>query len=173
MHTRIDAVSGSPPVHLRPVDPVNQSGRRPAHDDPHAPLEADVAATFGHRDDAAAAAYTPPAGHGLTPPDNVAPALFDALAPEPWGHPMPQKAVWEQAQAARKAAVERAQPADAPAAVTVAAVAASPADPVGDPAPATPVATTAAAPATQAAVQAAGSSAPVSPAWLASLLKAR
>ena len=152
MHARIDAVAGGPPGRLFPVESIHS--RRQAQEE-HAGLarEREPAVSFSSRPDPGVNAYTPPAevparGRTLLVPDPVAPALAEALAAEPWGHPMRQKAMWEQAAASR---TTHAQPdaALAPAA--------------------TLVATTAAAPATPAAAHAA----PVSPAWLTSLLKAR
>ena len=170
MDNRIDAVSGSPPVPLGPVEPVNHGRRAAQHDEERATLAApQPGASFARREDAGAPTYSAPATRQVTPPDAVAPALFEALAPEPWGHPMPERSVWEKAQAARAAVAARTPHAP----VTVAAVAATSAPPAEELTPATSVATTAAAPATHAAVLAAGSSAPVSPAWLASLLKSR
>ena len=160
MHTRIDAVAASAPGRLRPVESIQF--QRQAQEE-HAGLarEREPAASFSRRRDPGVNAYNPPAdapasGRMLVTPDPVAPALAEALAAEPWGHPMPHKAMWEQAAAARERTA-KAEPVVA--AVTVAASAPA----------ATPVATTAAAPATAAAALAA----PVSPAWLTSLLKAR
>lgn len=148
MHTRIDAVAASAPGRLLPVESI-QSQRQAQEEHAGLAREREPAASFSPRRDLGVNAYTPPAdapapGHALVTPDPVAPALAEALAAEPWGHPMPQKAMWEQAAAAREHTA-KAEPA------------------------ATPVATTAAAPATAAAALAA----PVSPAWLTSLLKAR
>ncbi len=168
MHTRIDPVAASAPGRLLPVESI--PSQRQAQED-HAGLARDrePAASFSSRPEQGVNAYAPPADaqaiHAFVTPDPVAPALAEALAAEPWGHPMPQKAIWEQAAAAR---TTRAQPVEA--AVSVAASTAAPPAPDADHAPApTPVATTAAAPATPAAAHAA----PVSPAWLTSLLKAR
>ena len=148
MHTRIDAVAASAPGRLPPVESI-QSQRQAQEEHAGLAREREPAASFSSRRDPGVNAYAPPAdapasGHTLVTPDPVAPALAEALAAEPWGHPMPQKAMWEQAAAARERTA-KAEPA------------------------ATPVATTAAAPATTAAALAA----PVSPAWLTSLLKAR
>jgi hypothetical protein len=169
MHTRIDAVAASAPGRLTPVEPI-QPQRRAQEDHEGLAHEREPAASFSsRRDPGATSAYTPPADaqavHAFVTPDPVAPALAEALAAEPWGHPMPQKALWEQAAAAR---TTTPQPVEA--AVSVAA--SSSARPARDAGPApepTPVATTAAAPATPAAAHAA----PVSPVWLTSLLKAR
>jgi hypothetical protein len=157
MHNRIDAVAGSAPGRLLPVDSIQS--QRKAQDD-HAGLERRQApaVSFSSREEAGVNAYAPPAevvARALKP-DPVAPALAEALAAEPWGHPMPQKAMWEQAAAVRE---RRPEPEPVEAAVTIVA--------------STPIATTPAAPATPAAVASAGSAAPVSPAWLTSLLKAR
>ncbi|MEA2178621.1 MAG: hypothetical protein QOG77_1918 [Solirubrobacteraceae bacterium] len=172
MHNRIDAVAGSAPGRLLPVDPI-QSQRRAQ--DEHAGLERQPvpAVSFAAREDPGVNAYTPPAdavvARTFVTPDPVAPALAEALAAEPWGHPMPHKAVWEQAVASRERTPEPVE-----ASVTiVASTATSPAAPASSAPAVTPVATTAAAPATPAAVATAGSAAPVSPAWLTSLLKAR
>jgi hypothetical protein len=148
MHARIDAVAASAPGRLLPVEST-QSQRQAQEEHAGLAREREPAASFSSRRDPGVNAYAPPAdapasGHTLVTPDPVAPALAEALAAEPWGHPMPQKAMWEQAAAARERTA-KAEPA------------------------ATPVATTAAAPATAAAALAA----PVSPAWLTSLLKAR
>jgi hypothetical protein len=171
MHTRIDAVAASAPGRLVPVESI-QSQRQAREERAGLAREREPAASFSSRRDPGVNAYAPPAdapasGHTLVTPDPVAPALAEALAAEPWGHPMPQKAMWEQAAAARERAA-KAEPAEA--AVTVAAASATPPAPASASAPAvTLVATTAAAPATAAAALAA----PVSPAWLTSLLKAR
>jgi hypothetical protein len=151
MHTRIDAVAASAPGRLPPVESI-QSQRQAQEDHEGLARDREPAASFSSRQDADVNTYAPPADpqapHAFVTPDPVAPALAEALAAEPWGHPMPQKAMWEQAAATR---TTQAQP-----------------DVVAAPAP-TLVATTAAAPATPAAAHAA----PVSPAWLTSLLKAR
>jgi hypothetical protein len=171
MHDRIDAVAGSAPGRLLPVEPTHH-GRRSAPEEERA-LAPEPGASFAPGGDAAANTYAVPAeltpvSHLITPPDPVAPALAEALAAEPWGHPLPEKSMWERAMAARERTAEP-QP-QAP--VTVdAAIPGPAAEPVDT--PLTPVATTAAAPATHAAAVAAGSAAPVSPAWLTSLLKAR
>lgn len=174
MHNRIDAVAGSAPGRLLPVDSIQS--QRKAQDD-HAGLERREApaVSFSSREDSGVNAYAPPAEvvatRSFVTPDPVAPALAEALAAEPWGHPMPQKAVWEQAAAARERLPE---PEPVEAAVTiVASTATAPAAPASSAPAATPIATSAAAPATPAAVASAGSAAPVSPAWLTSLLKAR
>jgi hypothetical protein len=168
MHTRIDAVAASAPGRLTPVEPI-QSQRQAQEDHAGLAHEREPAASFSSRREPGANAYTPPADaqavHAFVTPDPVAPALAEALAAEPWGHPMPQKALWEQAAAAR---TTKPQPVEA--AVSVAA--SSSARPARDAGPApepTTVATTAAAPATPATAHAA----PVSPAWLTSLPKAR
>ncbi len=143
MHTRIDAVAASASARLLPVESI--PSQRQAQED-HAGLarEREPAASFSSRQDTGVNTYALPAGgHSFVTPDPVAPALAEALAAEPWGHPMPQKAMWEQAAAARE---RNAQAEPVEVAVTVAAV-----------------------PATRAAATAA----PVSPAWLTSLLKAR
>src|SRR5215213_5848483 len=167
MHARIDAVAASAPAPLRPVESI-QTQRQAQEEHAGLAREREPAASFSPRPDPGVNAYTPPAsGHTLVTPDPVAPALAEALAAEPWGHPMPQKAMWEQAAAARERAA-KAEPVEA--AVTVSAASATPPAPASASAPAaTPVATIAAAPATAAAALAA----PVSPAWLTSLLKAR
>ena len=167
MHARIDAVAASTPARLRPVESI-QTQRQAQEEHAGLARQREPAASFSPRPDPGVNAYTPPvSGHALVTPDPVAPALAEALAAEPWGHPMPQKAMWEQAAAARE---HKTQAEPGRAAVTVAAVSATPAAPAATSAPAaTPVATTAAAPATAAAAHAA----PVSPAWLTSLLKAR
>ena len=164
MHTRIDAVAASAPARLLPVESIRS--QRQAQEE-HAGLarEREPAASFSSRLDPGANTYSAPVdATAFVTPDPVAPALAQALAAEPWGHPMPQKARWEQANAARSPHPERAK-----AAATVAAATPSPAVaeiPAAEP---TPVVTTAAAPATHAAVTAV----PVSSAWLTSLLKAR
>jgi len=166
MHTRIDVVAASAPARLLPVESI--PSRRQAQEE-HAGLarEREPAASFSSRPDPDANTYAAPsdatAGQSaFVTPDPVAPALAQALAAEPWGHPMPQKAMWEQANAARGP-----KPEPVKAATTVAASMPSPAADI--PAEPTPVVTTAAAPATRAAATAA----PVSAAWLTSLLKAR
>jgi hypothetical protein len=174
MHSSVDAVADTAPWRLQPVESIS-TGRRTASDErPDAGPE--PAASFRARDDTMVGVYAPPgdvvASVRRFTPDSVAPALAEALASEPWGHPMPQKSVWEQTAAARERSVRQAEPAEA--AVTVAAVSATPPAPAASSAPAaTAVATTAAAPATLAAVDAACSAAPVATAWLTSLLKAR
>ena len=167
MQARIDAVAASAPAPLRPVESI-QSQRQAQEEHAGLAREREPAASFSPRPDPGVNTYTPPAiGHSFVTPDPVAPALAEALAAEPWGHPMPQKAMWEQAAAARE---RKAQAEPVEAAVTVAVASATPQAPVAASAPAaTPLATTAAAPATAAAATAA----PVSPAWLTSLLKAR
>jgi hypothetical protein len=171
MHTRIDAVAASAPGRLVPVESI-QSQRQAREERAGLAREREPAASFSSRRDPGVNAYAPPAdapasGHTLVTPDPVAPALAEALAAEPWGHPMPQKAMWEQTAAARE---HKAQAEPVEAAVTVAVASATPLAPAATSAPAaTPLATTAAAPATAAAATAA----PVSPAWLTSLLKAR
>jgi hypothetical protein len=163
MHARIDAVAASTPAPLRPVESI-QTQRQAQEEHAGLAREREPAASFSPRPDPGVNAYTPPAsGHSFVTPDPVAPALAEALAAEPWGHPMPQKAMWEQAAAAREHTVQ-AEPVEA--AVTVAVASATPLAPAATSAP---LATTAAAPATAAAATAA----PVSPAWLTSLLKAR
>jgi hypothetical protein len=98
MHNRIDAVAGSAPGRLLPVDPIPT--QRKAQDD-HAGLERRQApaVSFSSRAHPSVDAYAPPAEvvARTVKPDPVAPALAEALAAEPWGHPMPQKAIWEQA----------------------------------------------------------------------------
>ena len=166
MQARIDAVAASTPARLRPVESI-QTQRQAQEEHAGLAREREPAASFAPRPDPGVNAYTPPpaSGHSFVTPDPVAPALAEALAAEPWGHPMPQKAMWEQAAAARE---RKPEPVEA--AVTVAAASATPLAPAASSAPAaTPLATTAAAPATAAAATAA----PVSPAWLTSLLKAR
>ena len=167
MHTRIDVVAASASARLLPVESIRS--RRQAQEE-HAGLarEREPAASFSSRPDPDANTYAAPsdatAGQSaFVTPDPVAPALAQALAAEPWGHPMPQKALWEQANAARAP-----KPEPVKAAATVAAATSSPAT-AEIPAEPTPVVTTAAAPATRAAATAA----PVSSAWLTSLLKAR
>jgi hypothetical protein len=165
MQARIDAVAASTPARLRPVESI-QTQRQAQEEHAGLARQRVPAASFAPRPDPGVNAYTPPvSGHSFVTPDPVAPALAEALAAEPWGHPMPQKAMWEQAAAARE---RKPEPVEA--AVTVAASSATPPAPAASSAPAaTPLATTAAAPATAAAATAA----PVSPAWLTSLLKAR
>jgi hypothetical protein len=170
MHDRIDAVAASPPGRLLPVEPIQNPQHRP---DERKPASDPPGASYTPRADVVANTYAMPVRQtNFVEPDPVAPALAEALAAEPWGHPMPAKAVWEQAAAARERAA-----AQAPAAVTVAAASPAPASVGGadstTTSPATAVATTAAAPATHAAAVSAGSAAPVFPAWLTSLLKAR
>ena len=165
MQPRIDAVAASTPARLRPVESI-QTQRQAQEEHAGLARQRVPAASFAPRPDPGVNAYTPPvSGHSFVTPDPVAPALAEALVAEPWGHPMPQKAMWEQAAAARE---RKPEPVEA--AVTVAASSATPPAPAASSAPAaTPLATTAAAPATAAAATAA----PVSPAWLTSLLKAR
>jgi hypothetical protein len=167
MQARIDAVAASTPAPLRPVESI-QTQRQAQEEHAGLAREREPAASFSSRRDPGVNAYTLPASaHSFVTPDPVAPALAEALAAEPWGHPMPQKAMWEQAASARE---HKAQPEPVEAAVTVAVASATPLAPAATSAPAaTPLATTAAAPATAAAATAA----PVSPAWLTSLLKAR
>src|SRR3954469_4672126 len=156
MQARIDAVAASTPARLRPVESI-QTQRQAQEEHAGLAREREPAASFAPRPDPGVNAYTlPVSGHSFVTPDPVAPALAEALAAEPWGHPMPQKALWEQAAAAR----ER-KPAPVEAAVTVAAASAAPPAPAASPAPpGTPLPTTAAAPAAAAAATAA----PVSPA---------
>lgn len=140
MHARIDAVAASTPGRLLPVESI-QSQRQAQEEHAGLAREREPAVSFSSRPDPGVNAYTGPAdvpatGRVVLAPDPVAPALAEALAAEPWGHPMPQKAIWEQTAAARE---RKAQPEPVQAAVTVAAATA----------------------------------APVSPAWLTSLLKAR
>jgi hypothetical protein len=174
MHPSVDAIADAAPWRLQPVASIF-TGRRTAPDEhPEPGPEPDVSFRAGAQP--VAAAYAPPsdivASVGRFTPDSVAPALAQALASEPWGHPMPQKSVWEQAVGARERTERQAEPAEAR--VTVVAASATPPAPAASSAPAaTAVATTAAAPATHAAVDAAGSAAPVATAWLTSLLKAR
>jgi hypothetical protein len=177
MPSSIDAVAGSAPGHLLPVESIN-THRRAAPQEQHALAPDPVpGASFTSRSPAGPNAYAPSgdAVHGASNfvrPDPVAPALAEALAAEPWGHPMPEKSAWEQAAAVRERLAAKVLP-EAP--VTVAAATPKPAAPAADAAttPVTPVATTAAAPATHAAAVTAGPAAPVSPAWLGSLLKSR
>jgi hypothetical protein len=175
MPPSIDAVADTAPWRLQPVESTSTQ-RRAAEEEERAASAAQPAAAFRPREEPVAGVYTPPsdvvASVQRFTPDSVAPALAEALASEPWGHPMPQKFMWEQAPDASERSVRREEPAAAP--VTVAAASASPPAPAASSAPAaTPIATTAAAPATQAAVDAAGAAAPVATAWLTSLLKAR
>jgi hypothetical protein len=172
MTIRIDAVAAGAPSRLLPVESI--PAQRQAQEE-HAGLarEQAPAASFTTRPDPGVNAYAKPADamgehSAFVPLDPVAPALAQALAAEPWGHPMPHKAVWDQVEAARTKPdrVEDRSP-------VVAATPAAPATPATSAATATPeptpVVSTAAAPATPAAATAA----PVSPAWLTSLLKAR
>jgi hypothetical protein len=174
MHNRIDAVAGSAPGRLLPVESIQS--QRKAQDD-HAGLEPPQApaVAFSPREEQGVNAYAPPpdivAARAFVTPDPVAPALAEALAAEPWGHPMPQKAMWEQAAAARERMPEP-EPVEATVTI-VASTATVPAAPASSAPAVTPVSTTAAAPATPAAAASAGAAAPVSPAWLTSLLKAR
>ena len=117
MQARIDAVAASTPARLRPVESI-QSQRQAQEEHAGLAREREPAASFAPRPDPGVNAYTPPpaSGHSFVTPDPVAPALAEALAAEPWGHPMPQKAMWEQAAAAR----ERKAQEPVQAAVTVA-----------------------------------------------------
>jgi hypothetical protein len=161
MQARIDAVAASTPARLRPVESI-QTQRQAQEEHAGLAREREPAASFAPRPDTGVNAYTPPvSGHSFVTPDPVAPALAEALVAEPWGHPMPQKAMWEQAAAVRER-TPKAEPEPVEASVTVTAATATPPAPAASSAPA---ATPVAAPAAPAA--------PVSPAWLTSLLKAR
>jgi hypothetical protein len=180
MPNRIDAVAGSAPGHLLPVE-SSHANRRAAPEEQRALAPEQVqGASFTPQPADDAKAYVLPVdgtrgGSNFVQSDPVAPALAEALAAEPWGHPMPEKAAWEKAVAIRQQMASN-QP---EAAVTVPAATPTPAAVGGaaevhpDSAPVTPVATTASAPATHAAAVAPGSAAPVPPAWLTSLHKAR
>src|ERR687890_697734 len=154
MPSSIDAVAGSAPGHLLPVESIT-THRRAAPQEQRALAPDPVpGASFTSRPPAGPIAYAPSgdvqAPSSFVRPDPVAPALAEALAAEPWGHPMPEKSAWEQAAAVRERVAGKALP-EAP--VTVSAATPEPAAPAADAArtPATPVVTTAAAPATHAA----------------------
>ena len=102
MQARIDAVAASAPAPLRPVESI-QTQRQAQEEHAGLAREREPAASFSPRPDPGVNTYTPPViAHSFVTPDPVAPALAEALAAEPWGHPMPQKAMWEQAAAARE-----------------------------------------------------------------------
>jgi hypothetical protein len=175
MQARIDAVAASTPARLRPVESI-QTQRQAQEEHAGLARQRVPAASFAPRPDPGVNAYTPPvSGHSFVTPDPVAPALAEALAAEPWGHPMPEKAAWEKAAAIRQhnASNQPEAPVTVPAASPTPAAVGGAGGPNAESAPVTPVATTASAPATHAAAVAPGSAAPVSPAWLTSLPKAR
>jgi hypothetical protein len=180
MPNRIDAVAGSAPGHLLPVESSDASRRAAPEEQRALAPEPVPGASFTSQPADDPNAYvlpvdSPRGGSNFVESDPVAPALAEALAAEPWGHPMPEKAAWEKAAAIRQqmASNQPEAPVTVPAASPTPAAVGGESGPNSESAPVTPVATTAAAPATHAAAVAPGSAAPVSPAWLTSLLKAR
>ena len=115
MHNRIDAVAGSAPGRLLPVESI-PSGRSPQDEQAGSEPRQAPAVSFSSREDAGVNAYAPSSEvvARTLKPDPVAPALAEALAAEPWGHPMPAKAVWEQVAASRAPALTAPTPAAAP-----------------------------------------------------------